>query len=71
MMNELSLSFCLREIANNIDRDGCMYLRVGPVLLDYDAVCNEYVVHEKSGKHESFADLVEAINHFMSAVRFM
>ena len=69
--SKLTLAFCLREIGNNIDNYGCLYLRVGPVLLDYDAVENEYHVHEKDNNTESFVDLVEAINHFISAVLYL
>jgi hypothetical protein len=67
---KLTLSFCLRAIADNIDK-GCLYLRVGPVLLDYDGVENEYHVHDKDGKTECFVDLVEAINHFIGCVLSM
>ena len=69
--NDLTLSFCLREIGNNIDNYGCLYLRVGPVLLDYDAVENNYHVHDKDNKTARFVDLVEAINGFISAVSYM
>jgi len=67
-MEKLTLSFCLREIANNIDA-GSLYLRIGHYLLDYDPVCNEYVVHDKNGEKTQFVDLIEAINYFMGVVR--
>lgn len=69
--NKLTLSNCLRFLADNMDNEGKCYLRVGAVLLEYDCERDEYVVYEKDGKSESFVDLIMAINHFISAVLYL
>lgn len=70
-MDRLTLPFCLREVAKNIEKEQRLYLRVGPILLDYDSEDNNYVVHEKDGSAEVFGDLVEAINHFIAVVLYL
>ena len=70
--NKLTLSNCLRFIADNIDKEGKLYLRVGAVLLDFgfDETGEEpaYCVYDKEGKKTYYADLIEAINYFIGVV---
>lgn len=70
-MEDLTLSFCLREVAKNIEAEQKLYLRVGPVLLDYDEAEEGYSVYDRKGKRETFVDLVEAINHFIATVLYL
>lgn len=73
--DELTIPFCLREIANNLEKEGRLYVRIGPVLLDCnydeDGEQTEYCVHDKNGKQECFIDLIEAINHFIAVVLYL
>lgn len=73
--DNLTQSFCLRELANNLEREDRLYIRIGPVLLDWEySEENEqilYCVHDKNGKKECFVDLIEAINHFISTVIYL
>ena len=69
-MSELTMPFCLREIANNIEKEGHMYIRIGLWLLDYDPVKECYVVHFKDGSRTHHDDLLPAINEFISAVTY-
>ena len=73
--DKLTLAFCLHEIAHNIEDGHGICVRIGPVLLDCvyneDNERNEYCVHDKNGRKEYFADLAEAINHFMAVVMYL
>lgn len=69
-MEELTLSFCLREIANNIEKEGHMYIRIGIWFLDYDPERDCYVVHFKDGSCTTSSDLLPAINEFIAAVTY-
>ena len=70
-MDKLTLPYCLREIANNIEREHRPYIRIGSVLLDYNGEEDFYEVHCKNGKTYTYSDLITVINMFIGEVAYM
>jgi len=60
------LSFCLREIANNIDKTGFHGMRIGACVLTFEF--GGYDVTAWDGTKNRYADLVDAIGRFIDAV---
>ena len=71
---ELTIPFCLREIANNMEKDGTFGMRIGMSRLDFVDVAldensgrNSYEVIDWHGNRFFFSDLMEAICKFIAA----
>lgn len=71
-MEELTLSFCLRELADNMKR-GSYGIRIGRSLLDFVDVAldessmpNKYRVIACDGEEFFFSDLMQAICKFIA-----
>ena len=71
-MKELTIEFCLRELADDMKRGGCG-IRIGRSLLDFVDVAlddssmpNKYRVIAWDGEEFFFSDLMQAICKFIS-----
>lgn len=63
MKDELTLEFCLREIADNITNYKQFGLRIGLSRLDF--MCEGYEVLDWFGHRTYHVDLVDAIGKFI------
>lgn len=55
-----SVSDCLRELADNFEREGKMYICIGDTRLETRCCCY-YVVYDSNGTKKDFKDLLMAI----------